>query len=85
MLSFVYGALGVIVALGLVAVGAFAGWRGHAKFTEKAKVAAESQFTEEQVKQFKADKVAFDTMLQYDAATAYGINRDIKELLKEDS
>ena len=72
MLNFIYGALGVVFALGLIAGGFVLGWKGHKKFTE------------EQVKQFKADKVAFDTMLAYNAATAYGTDRGLDDLLKGD-
>ena len=84
MNSFILGAVGTIVALGLVVGGVFIGWVAHKKFTEKTKVAVESQYTEEQVKKMKEDKVAFETMLQYDAATAYNLNGDVEQLLKDD-
>lgn len=83
MLNFIYGALGVVFALGLFAGGFALGWKGHKKFTERAKVAAESQYTEQQVKRMEEDKVAFETMLRYNAATAYGLNKT-EDMLKGD-
>lgn len=85
MLYFLYGALGVVLTLGLLAGGFVLGWKGRIKFTERAKVVAESQYTEQQVKQMEEDKVAFETMLRYNATTAYGQDRSTEELLKDDN
>lgn len=84
MLNFIYGALGVVFALGLIAGGFVLGWKGHKKFTERAKVVAESQYTEQQVRQMEEDKVAFEELLRYNAATAYGTDRGLDDLLKGD-
>ena len=83
MLNFIYGAVGAFLVLALIGGGFVLGWKGHKKFTENAKVVAESQYTEEQVKQMQEDKVAFETMLNYTAATAYGMNGDVSDLLKD--
>ena len=85
MLSFIFGVVGALLVLGLMVGGFFIGWKSHAKYTEKTKVAVESQYTEEQVKKMKEDKVAFETMLQYDAATAYNLHGDVEQLLKDDT
>lgn len=83
MIYVIYGAVGVLAVLGLLTLGALIGWKARKKYTENAKVVAESQYTEEQVKRMKEDKVAFDELLNYTAATAYGMNRSTEELLKE--
>lgn len=85
MTQFIFGAVGALVALGLVAVGIFIGWKSHQKFTEKAKVVAESQYTEQQVRQMQEDKVAFEELLRYNAATAYGADRGLDELTEDDA
>ena len=82
MINVVYGAVGVLLTLGLLVVGGLVGWKAHKKYTENAKVVAESQYTEEQVKRMKDEKVAFEEMLNYTAATAYNMNGDAEQLLK---
>lgn len=74
------GALGVLIVLGLFAVGLLAGWKVHAVWREHACKSVAEEATEEQRKQLEAEQRAFEGMLNYNIEQAYGMSRGLEEL-----
>lgn len=73
MIYFVYGAVGALAVLGLLALGFFIGWKCRKKFEHNDPVPME-EMTEEHRHQMLAQQMAFESMLNYNQDTAYGLN-----------
>lgn len=74
----IYGALGALCVVALLALGAFAGWKARGHFYG---VKAESPAAEE-VKRMQAEQAAFIQMQNYNADVAYGIGGDERQELE---
>lgn len=74
----IYGALGALFVVALLALGAFAGWKARGHFY-RAK--AESPAAEE-VKRMEAEQAAFHQLQNYNADVAYGIGGDARQELE---
>lgn len=68
MFAVIYGAIGTIAVLLLLAVGIVLGWKG-ARYS-RTKWQTESQ--EENRHRLETEQRAFETMLHYNSDTAYG-------------
>lgn len=78
-MTFIYGFLGAILALGVFATGAICGWRLNEKMREKKAVIAEQQVGEEERRRLKAEQDAFRQLINYNTSVAYG--PDINEYM----
>lgn len=76
-MEMIYGALGALFVVALLALGAFAGWkaRGHFYVAKAERPAAED------VKRMEAAQAAFRQLQNYNADVAYGIGGDAKQEL----
>nr|DAL14475.1 MAG TPA_asm: hypothetical protein [Caudoviricetes sp.] len=74
----IYGALGALTVVALLALGAFAGWkaRGHFYGAKAERPAAE------ELKRMEAEQAAFQQMQNYNADVAYGIGGDARQELE---
>ena len=71
-MTFIYGFLGAVLALGVFAAGAICGWRLNEKMREKKAVIAEQQVGEEERRRLKAEQDAFRQLINYNTSVAYG-------------
>jgi hypothetical protein len=71
-MTFIYGFLGAVLALGVFATGAICGWRLNEKMREKKAVIAEQQVGEEERRRLKAEQDAFRQLINYNTSVAYG-------------
>lgn len=78
-MTFFYGFLGAVLALGVFATGAICGWRLNEKMHEKKAVIAEQQVGEEERRRLKAEQDAFRQLINYNTSVAYG--PDINEYM----
>ncbi len=85
MENVIYGALGVLVVLGLLTLGFFMGWCARKQWLRHTASAVRQEITEQERRQFQAQQKAFDDLLGYNAATAYGMDRGLDELEREGS
>lgn len=74
----IYGALGALCVVALLALGALAGWKARGHFYGAK---AESPAAEE-VKRMQAEQAAFLQMQNYNADVAYGIGGDERQELE---
>lgn len=75
-----FGAAGAVIALGLVALGFFIGWKaGPAWRAHTARVRAQ-EASEEERRQLIEEQQAFRNLLGYNTDTAYGLNRGLREM-----
>lgn len=73
MIYLVYGAVGTLAVLGLLACGIFIGWKANDAFAKHSRQKAAEEATEEQKRMLMAQQQAFEEMLGYNADTAYGV------------
>ena len=76
MIALVYGALGTILVLALLGLGAFLGWYCAVHIRKKTSEEA----TEEERRHLAAEQRAFECMLGYNPDTAYGEYGDPERL-----
>lgn len=76
MINFLIGAAGMLAVLGLLVLGAFLGWRARERFQAKAV----QEVNEEERRRFEAEQQAFESMLNYNANTAYGMTGGVENL-----
>lgn len=78
--NFIFGAVGALAVIALVALGAFIGWKANNAFrAHSTRVAAEEASEEERLRMV-ADQRAFETMLNYNQDTAYGLSKGLDEM-----
>lgn len=77
----IYGALGVLVVLALLALGIFVGWKANTAFRLHSTRVAAEEASEEERRQLVADQRAFESMLNYNQDTAYGLNKGLDEMV----
>lgn len=80
----IYGALGMLAVLGLLAAGAAIGWKARGAWQEHARKAVAKEATEEERKQLAEEQRAFEGMLNYNLEQAYGMNKSLVELARSD-
>lgn len=80
----IYGALGMLAALGLLAVGVVAGWKARGAWQEHTRQAVAKEATEEERRQLVESQRAFEGMLNYNTEQAYGMNKGLEELARSD-
>ena len=69
----IYGAVGTLAVLGLLACGVFIGWKANNAFQKYTRRRAEEEATEEQKRRERAQQAFFEGMLSYNVETAYNI------------
>lgn len=80
-----YGALGVLVVLGLLVAGAAIGWKARGAWQDHAKRVVAEEATEEERRQLIESQRAFEGMLNYNAEQAYGMSKSLEELAGGDA
>ncbi len=75
MMYLIYGAVGMLAVLVLLACGFFAGWYANHAFVRYSRKHQVEMATHEEQMQLMAQQRAFESMLNYNQDTAYGINR----------
>ncbi len=79
MIYLVYGAVGTLAVLGLLACGVFIGWKANNAFVRHSRRKAEEEITEDQKRVLLAQQQAFESMLSYNVDAAYnmgGLNNE---------
>ena len=83
MYNFIFGAVGALAVVALVAVGVFIGWKANDAFRAHSNRVAAEEASEEERRQLIADQRAFECMLNYNQDTAYGMNKGLDEMVGE--
>jgi hypothetical protein len=83
MQNVIYGALGVLVVLGLLALGFFMGWKARVLWVRHTHRAVSEEISEQERRELRAHQKAFDGLMSYNVETAYGMNPSLDELTKE--
>lgn len=77
-MEMIYGALGALFVVALLALGVFVGWKARGHFYgAKAK-----DPTAEELKRIEAEQAAFHQLQNYNADVAYGIEADARQELE---
>lgn len=76
MNSVLWGALGVLFVLALLAFGVFLGWKAREAWQKHTRRAVTHELTEQEIRKLKAEQDAFNGLLNYNTDTAYGLNSD---------
>ena len=76
MINFLIGAAGMLAVLGLLVLGAFFGWKAKERFQAKAV----QEVSEAERRRFEAEQQAFESMLNYNADTAYGLTGGVENM-----
>ena len=84
MMYVLYGAAGMLLVLALVAGGFAAGWQARKAWQAHTRKAADHEATEEERRAILAQQKAFESMLNYNAETAYGMAGGMEELRRGD-
>ena len=83
MVYVTYGALGVLIVLGLLSAGFFIGWRSHIMWLKHTTKAVRQELSEQEKQAFEAQRKAFDGLMAYNADVAYGMHVGPEELVQE--
>lgn len=83
-MNFIFGALGVLLVLGLLALGFFLGWRARILWLRHTHRAVKQEISEKERQEFEAQQKAFGDLMSYNAETAYGMNINLNEVYGED-
>lgn len=75
-MSFLYGALGMVLVLAVFAVGVAVGWKFKIKADDKTVEVQQQAIGEKERQQMMEDQQAFRIMLSYNVDMAYGIDED---------
>jgi predicted negative regulator of RcsB-dependent stress response len=76
MINFLIGAAGMLAVLGLLVLGAFFGWKARERFQAKAV----QEVSEAERRRFEAEQQAFESMLNYNVDTAYGLTGGVENM-----
>lgn len=82
-MNFIFGALGVLLVLGLLALGFFMGWRARILWRTHTHQAVRQEISEKERLAFEAQQKAFDDLMSYNTETAYGMNKGLNEIYGE--
>ena len=77
-MEFIYGALGVVIALSLFAFGVFVGWRIKERMIQAARRSYAEEITEKEREELKAEQEAFSTLMGYNIDMAYGLHEGVR-------
>ena len=81
MYNFIFGAVGAVTVVALIALGVFIGWKANNAFRAHSNRVAAEEASEEERRQLIADQRAFESMLSYNQDTAYGLNKGLSEMV----
>ena len=84
MIYVLYGALGVLLVLGLFGLGFFMGWKGRMFWQKHTAKAVATELSEQERRELRAEQEAFRQVLNYNVDTAYGLAPSLDELAKEE-
>lgn len=79
MTYFIYGVLGMLFTVALFSGGVFLGWHLRIRYTDKTKLAAHEELTEQQKREAKEAAKAFDQLVNYNPEIAYGLRSSTNE------
>lgn len=85
MIYVLYGALGVLLVLALVAAGFVGGWSAARAWMRHTKRAAAAEASEEERRALIQEQKAFETMLNYNSDRAYGLVTELDDLVGGDA
>ena len=80
MINFIFGAVGALVVICLIGIGAVIGWQANNAFRRHSTRVAAEEASEEERRQLIADQRAFETMLNYNQDIAYGTVATVSEM-----
>lgn len=80
MIYLIYGAAGALTVFMLVTAGFLTGWKSAEMFRKRGADSTAEEATEEQLRQLAAQQQAFESMLSYNAETAYGVDSAFRTL-----
>ncbi len=81
---FIFGAVGALSVMVLLATGVLIGWKANNSFRKHSSRVAAEEASEEERRQLIADQRAFETMLNYNQDTAYGLAKGLDEMVGDD-
>ena len=84
MQYFVFGAVGAVSVMALLTIGVFIGWKANTAFRKHSSRVAAEEASEEERRQLIADQRAFETMLNYNQDTAYGLTKSLSEMVGDE-
>lgn len=84
MLYALYGAVGITAVLLLLALGCAIGWKLRKAWEAHTRRAVADEASEEERRAMKAEQQAFESMLNYNMDTAYGLNMSLEEMARGD-
>jgi hypothetical protein len=84
MHNFIFGAVGALSVMVLIAIGIFIGWKANNAFRLHSTRVAAEEASEEERRQLLAEQKAFDSMLNYNQDTAYGMNKGLSDMVGEE-
>ncbi len=76
-MEFIYGALGVILALLLFSAGVFTGWRVKECLVQAARKSYAEELTEKEREQLREEQEAFANLMNYNVDMAYGLHEGV--------
>jgi hypothetical protein len=83
MIYAIYGAAGMLAVLALLGLGVVLGWRGRGHWQERARQAMDKEADERERQEAAEAQRAFDGLLHYNMATAYGLDDPLHDLQEE--
>lgn len=80
MQDFIFGALGVLLALAVLGLGFFGGWRARGMWERRIRRKSREELTEQQRRELLAEQRAFGAMMNYNADVAYGLTPTLEDI-----
>ena len=77
-MQFIYGVLGVVLALVLFGLGVFVGWQVQERMIQMARKSYAEELTEKERDELKAEQEAFSTLMGYNVEVAYGLHEGVR-------
>lgn len=84
MMNVLFGALGMLLVLALLALGFLLGWKMNTVWRSHAKKVVADEVSEQELMRLKAEQRAFEGMLNYNTEMAYGLVPDLAEVARGD-
>jgi len=84
MTNVLFGALGMLFVLALLALGFLLGWKMNNIWRSHAKKVVAAEVSEQELQRLKAEQRAFEGMLNYNTDIAYGLVPDLAEMARGD-
>ena len=80
MEGIIAGMIGMVLALGLLILGAWLGWQGRKRWQEHTVKTAREELSEWEKRELEAEQKAFADLMGYNAHKAYGMPQGAERL-----